>query len=100
MTAPKLTMRVVYATTMGEGWTVGAVMGEVIETVGLRASDFEDAVEGLGGAKAIATMMSAAPDLLEALEGLYNAITDTRTTMEDLGYAEEAASAAIAKAKP
>lgn len=53
-----------------------------------------------GGTDDDAHLIAAAPCLLEALEGLYNAITDVRTTMEDLGHAEEAAAAAIAKAKP
>ena len=41
----------------------------------------------------------AAPDMLAALEALYAASTDVRTTTVDLGSAEEAARAAIAKAK-
>jgi hypothetical protein len=60
-------MRVVDIDKQGEGWLVGSIMGEVIETVGLRASDFEDAIHGLGGPRAIAQTMIAAPDMLEAL---------------------------------
>ena len=59
------------------------------EAIGVRSQNEE----------ADAHLIAAAPDMLEALEALYAASTDVRTTTVDLGSAEEAARAAIAKAK-
>jgi hypothetical protein len=52
-----------------------------------------------GERDANARLIVAAPDLLEALEQLLRAITDVTTSMEDLGYAEDQAVAAIKKAR-
>jgi len=67
----------------------------VASTHGASGSQSIDAAE----ARANARLIAAAPDLLEALEKLYRAVSDVTSSVEDLGYGEELARAAIAKAK-